>query len=267
MNFRRISTFIIVFSLLLSFQIGFAHPGDTDSNGGHWNHSTGEYHYHHGYPAHQHTGGVCPYAFDDKTGQNSGSSSNGASTKTAANVTSATPPSSSSGHGWMVYVGIAILYLIYWLIKEIQTARVNAKKAAEEKQELLRLYSGKTKHELACLCGMPHSVELGEDGLPKDIYCSGWGPSYTFFISPSGETFHNSPRCNKSAQIPCHASQLHGRRPCKRCSPHAPNLSWYRSYLDLLARLKRHGIPTAPEHPFICGTALLRAEEQNHLSH
>ena len=26
--------------------VAFAHPGRTDSNGGHWNHSTGEYHIH-----------------------------------------------------------------------------------------------------------------------------------------------------------------------------------------------------------------------------
>ena len=40
----------------------FAHSGRTDAYGGHTNHSTGEYHYHHGKPAHQHPNGVCPYA-------------------------------------------------------------------------------------------------------------------------------------------------------------------------------------------------------------
>lgn len=47
-------------SLLLIPAAG-AHPGRTDANGGHWDNSTGEYHYHHGYPAHQHTNGICPY--------------------------------------------------------------------------------------------------------------------------------------------------------------------------------------------------------------
>lgn len=55
----------------------FAHSGGTDSNGGHYDHSTGEYHYHHGYPAHQHTGGRCPYDYEDRT--DSGSSSNSSS--------------------------------------------------------------------------------------------------------------------------------------------------------------------------------------------
>ena len=39
----------------------YAHPGRTDEYGGHYNHSTGEYHYHHGESAHQHPNGVCPY--------------------------------------------------------------------------------------------------------------------------------------------------------------------------------------------------------------
>lgn len=45
----------------------FAHSGRTDSKGGHYNRSTGEYHYHHGYSAHQHENGVCPYDYNDAT--------------------------------------------------------------------------------------------------------------------------------------------------------------------------------------------------------
>lgn len=44
-----------------------AHPGKTDSNGGHYDRSTGEYHYHHGYSAHQHIDGICPYEYNDNT--------------------------------------------------------------------------------------------------------------------------------------------------------------------------------------------------------
>jgi len=64
----------------LSFS-ALAHSGRTDSNGGHTNHSTGQYHYHHGYSAHQHYDmngdGIkdCPYTFKDTTRQNSGTSS------------------------------------------------------------------------------------------------------------------------------------------------------------------------------------------------
>ena len=66
----------IVLCLSLSV-VASAHPGKTDSNGGHTNHSTGEYHYHHGYSAHQHSdldgdGDLdCPYNFVDKTDSSS----------------------------------------------------------------------------------------------------------------------------------------------------------------------------------------------------
>lgn len=65
----------VLLLLLTSFCVtSYAHQGRTDSNGGHHD-STGEYHYHHGHPAHSHVGG-CPYDYDDNTGQNSGSNSN-----------------------------------------------------------------------------------------------------------------------------------------------------------------------------------------------
>ena len=70
--FRKLATgFTALLCAAFLTVSAFAHPGNTDSSGGHYNRSTGEYHYHHGYPAHQHTNGKCPYDYDDKTGQNS----------------------------------------------------------------------------------------------------------------------------------------------------------------------------------------------------
>ena len=56
---------IVILSLMILFTCFtttvYAHPGRTDSSGGHYNSLTGEYHYHHGMPAHQHKNGECPY--------------------------------------------------------------------------------------------------------------------------------------------------------------------------------------------------------------
>lgn len=63
--------FIIIltlFFLALLSLCGMAHGGGTDENGGHVDKSTGEYHYHHGYPAHQHPDGECPYEHRDFAG-------------------------------------------------------------------------------------------------------------------------------------------------------------------------------------------------------
>lgn len=64
---------LATFCILLCVTVTFAHPGKTDSNGGHYNRVTGEYHYHHGYPAHQHTNGICPYNYVDGAGLNNDS--------------------------------------------------------------------------------------------------------------------------------------------------------------------------------------------------
>ena len=63
---------LIVLAVSLALTV-YAHPGRTDSAGGHTNRSTGEYHYHHGYGEHNHEdldgdGDLdCPYDFKDMT--------------------------------------------------------------------------------------------------------------------------------------------------------------------------------------------------------
>lgn len=59
---KKRNTFIAVLLALVLALPCIAHSGRTDSDGGHYDHSTGEYHYHHGKPAHQHyADGSCPY--------------------------------------------------------------------------------------------------------------------------------------------------------------------------------------------------------------
>ena len=60
-----VTTAIVLF--IFSVVSSFAHSGRTDSKGGHYDRSAGEYHYHHGMSAHQHPNGVCPYAVDETT--------------------------------------------------------------------------------------------------------------------------------------------------------------------------------------------------------
>ena len=60
---KRLFSVLIVLCLITTS--AFAHPGRTDSAGGHKDNKNvsglGPYHYHHGYPAHLHTDGICPY--------------------------------------------------------------------------------------------------------------------------------------------------------------------------------------------------------------
>lgn len=65
----------IICAMAVLSSITVLHGGRTDSNGGHYNRSTGEYHYHHGYSAHDHYDmngdGIidCPYTFKDNTSE------------------------------------------------------------------------------------------------------------------------------------------------------------------------------------------------------
>lgn len=55
----------LVIILVSFFAVGtYAHSGRTDKYGGHYDTSTGEYHYHHGFPAHDHPDGYCPYSIE-----------------------------------------------------------------------------------------------------------------------------------------------------------------------------------------------------------
>ena len=125
---------VLAFSLVLSAS---AHSGGTDSQGGHTDHSTGGYHWHHGYSAHQHTdkdgdGDLdCPYDFVDRTEERSGSSSSGGlTTRSQRPATTPRPTPSAKPEttqtqekdnvDWvdspLVKVGIGILVLGFWIL-------------------------------------------------------------------------------------------------------------------------------------------------------
>lgn len=95
---KRLAYIVSILAMVgLLVATSYAHSGRTDRKGGHYNRSTGKYHYHHGYPAHDHYDidgdgkADCPYKFNDKTDHsNHGSSSNSTNKKNDKSTTSAT---------------------------------------------------------------------------------------------------------------------------------------------------------------------------------
>lgn len=117
-----------LFLFLTSIMIVFlcvpasAHSGKTDAAGGHYDSSTGEYHYHHGYPAHSHAGG-CPYGYDDKTDYSSG---NNASSKDSSNGCSQI----FTGEVIVIlitFVLIAVVVFCIWLTHDSGSSSSNSK--------------------------------------------------------------------------------------------------------------------------------------------
>lgn len=103
----------IVFVFLLSLS-AFAHPGRTDSQGGHRDSSTGTYHFHHGYPAHQHTNGVCPYDHDDKTDKSS-SPIKSSNSQEEDNTYSTIPSTSNSSSDSKTFKDVLPILIIIFL--------------------------------------------------------------------------------------------------------------------------------------------------------
>lgn len=112
---KRLLAFLLAFLLLLSPTV-LAHSGKTDANGGHYDRSTGEYHYHHGYPAHQHYDmdgdGVadCPYDFDDKTDHSS--RSNSGSSYDVQSTPRPSPQKSDNSKAKHISVGEIVVFVI-----------------------------------------------------------------------------------------------------------------------------------------------------------
>lgn len=141
-----------------------AHPGKTDANGGHNDRETGEYHYHHGHPAHDHYDidgdGIidCPYNFVDMTGQNSGSSSSG-SRRSTPTTTVPTESKSEVKNGNMDnFIIIVVMLAVCALVVRIQAGlnrgekkrleELNQDKALENKKLFDDLTAMRKTHEL-----------------------------------------------------------------------------------------------------------------------
>lgn len=334
MKNRFIQILVCVLCICALFSISSsAHSGKTDASGGHIDHSTGEYHYHHGYPAHQHTDGVCPYDFDDKTSHNSGSSGSSHSTNsnhsshsyeddgkdkiTAEEVVSCAavlvpfvlilycfggkeerkrkkagktayriePASNNqikiverepqSNDVWKLetivpeYTQIQIPNFDHqpepdasvpastsnekmWAItnndhlSENTDAQISLDDFNKNQEAYYRkTYSGKTKEEIARMCGMPEDVKLNEYGFPYSYDITG-KDAYTFYISKNGKCFHRKKGCG-NAYISFNAVQISVSRPCKTCKPSIPNLLWYYQYLDVLDHLNKYEIQLTPD--------------------
>lgn len=218
-----------------------AHPGRTDANGGHYDSSTGEYHYHHGYPAHQHTNGICPYDFDDQTEHRSESSESYRRQTIAASEQDETRWYTVildfSNYFWFIIQSIVVLAAIYWFFYFITYIPRIIQKHKERKKYKF-LYSG----SIETLCSIPSDTEIGSDGLPKEKGADGWGKKYTVYRSRTGKVFHRA-GCNPAANIPVHVFTASSLKPCKKCNPELPDKQWFIEYSRIKQIKNKYKIP------------------------
>ena len=93
---KKIFSVVTICCLIIAMSMSlFAHSGRTDSNGGHKDNKNksglGAYHYHcGGYPAHLHSGGVCPYRGGASSASSTSNSSNTSSSLSTSKTVYAT---------------------------------------------------------------------------------------------------------------------------------------------------------------------------------
>lgn len=259
--------FFLLFSIfVLSCSLAFAHPGDTDANGGHYDRSTGEYHYHHGYSAHQHTNGVCPYDFDDKTGQNSGTPSTKKHT-TAPRVTSTPRPSSTKSKSSFIknLFSNPFTYIIGGIIISFCVISITAsmeKKERERKEELARIAFEKEKQELRVfysshtlreVCSIPDNIVIRKElyyrhetfvPYERDIPdgCT-YGASIDVYLSTNcyhkKTCYHVRHRHAENAYI----IPRNYFSACGLCKPPPlPSMTWYKSLHQHVSKCEKYGI-------------------------
>lgn len=263
---------LLIVALVLSLSAtAIAHPGRTDSEGGHHVGGTSEYHYHHGYEAHQHTGGICPYDFDDKTGENSGSSSSGSSTANPdwSPSFSAQEKKTSSLGDTLVFIFLEAPILLFgvWYLcwtawglfkililepiseakKEKENARIREEQLRAEYQQIHSLYSGKTKIEIAKSCGMPDGFYVDENNHVHEQGCNDTPDRCIVYVASKGSVYHRNSRCCQRYLTPVNIVQVRHLNTCRYCAPDRFDLQWYDSYLEVLRLMRKHGIEPLPE--------------------
>lgn len=245
---RKVSLItFIVFSISATILTAYAHSGRTDANGGHYNRSTGEYHYHHGFPAHSHSNG-CIYE-------------------------------------WLPFVvfGIVLVVIsafVVWsvvcgkkeeklriqreleekrMLEEEQRShreRLEKEKEAriqreieekrifeEERKKYYEMYANK---DVLILCGCPQGTYIGEDGLPTTNDSGKYG-KYTVYTTQSlNKTYkyHLNYCCSGRLLVASNIVKHDGIEPCSRCAKgHYIDTSWYREYLRIMGIKKKYDIP------------------------
>ena len=227
--------------VLLCLSTAAAHPGGTDAEGGHYDRSTGEYHYHHGYPAHQHIDGECLYRFVDNTDETPGAY--GDEDKVAETMSQASKNSADRETFWYAVSGCLILFLlggvVFFLDRLVQMRR--------QRRKLLPLYQGKSISKLA---GVPDWAEVDFRGNPHTKGAANT-PEDAFVVYAAGSVrIYHRGRC-RCLGNPVHPMNIRdakqkGLTPCLVCSPLKDVPEWAVEYRKIDMLRKRYNIPMDP---------------------
>lgn len=218
---KKYLAFLLIMSFIIPFA-AFAHQGNTDSNGGH--NSDNGYHYHHGYPAHQHENGECPYDFDDKTGwNNSGSSTD------SNNNENYIAPAKKASNPIVVLVQYLLMFAMYAFIfwafimviiivikKEPKKKPVYTTAQYKPKEETVKAISTKSEVKITpkiCYAEPIGAVPQQKEERKKTVFV---------YITKSGNKYHRkncSTLTGGERRLDVSVAKGLGYIPCSKCNP------------------------------------------------
>ncbi|MDD6564238.1 MAG: YHYH domain-containing protein [Clostridiales bacterium] len=257
---KRLITICIII-LLIPLAV-MAHPGSLDSNGGHYNRKTGEYHYHSGIHKYGTASSVTaqthyPYTPEptiDVTPEPTPEPTVDVTPSPTAEPLSIVaetpePETESLGDKIFYYVSMilffgapAIILLVAvgaWIVDGVKFVanRIKGKKAVksipEPPKTIVHTETVSTQKQKNT-SAIPDGYAIGSDGLPyKTNRQYGWGREFNVFVTNNGEHYHRS-RCKiikaKKRKLMHRYNAIKIYKPCTYCKPKAYIDDWYIKY-------------------------------------
>ena len=227
--------FVLVSVLFVFMSVAYAHSGRTDSSGGHYNRQTGTYHYHHGYSAHDHENGICPYDFDDKTNHSSGSNSVKDSgyittpipTATPAPTISPTPTitpaatvaeqSGLTSEHYISFCVIAFLAIGIWCF-------CITRKRKERALHLIHNAAVLFSECIDAISGIQYAEKLPTNAVIENGYICSLNDT-VYFMTPGRTVYHAKMGCSTAYKaISSTDKRLKHFSPCKKCFKNIPGI-------------------------------------------
>ena len=261
MRKKQLLFLLLVISLCLSLHVtALAHPGMTDDDGGHTDSSTGEYHYHHGKPPHDHYDidgdGIidCPYNFDDTTNHGSDVSSS----ESHSNMSSVSNEITTLPLGLLIGLVVLISFstLSDFLLHKLAGTRFMTAEIIEDisynvrkrlyRQRRARLYRKYANKDFYTLSGAPAGAYLNHRGLPCTDDGKWFGRKYTFFVGFSTAVYHTYDCIHAENGLPINAISLPWNfKACEHCTIIRPNTRWIKKYKRICKLADTYNIPAS----------------------
>ena len=228
-----------------------AHSGRTDSQGGHWNHKDGTYHFHDGeYAGRKQSVSPTPKDYKNFTPPQKVPKED----INNALITEKNKNSHDLGYYFKKFlinfglIAISFFLLVLLLLNVIPFIKhfipsqllyqysIHLKEIECTEADIQKHINAKETYELNK--EIPDDYEIGEDDLPREKGCkSGWGQNMTVYTTYSGKKLHTQYLCS-GATIPKNIG-IYIKRDldsllCSRCKHHyiKPDLTWYKKYLE-----------------------------------